>query len=97
MINRSKYVVQLCLSGFSLETLVVDGEHVPRPVEFPDLCAMSLALGKEVKTDSSIRTQIDGMTYSFSNEDAKATFMKDPQGNLAKARAYCRREASSRH
>ena len=23
----------------------------------------------------------------FSNEDAKATFMKDPQGNLAKARA----------
>jgi YHS domain-containing protein len=37
---------------------------------------------------NSIYAQIDGMTYYFSNEDAKATFMKDPQGNLAKARAY---------
>jgi YHS domain-containing protein len=60
-----------------------------RPVEFPNLCAMSLAIGKEVKP-SSISTQIDGMTYYFSNEDAKATFMKDPQGNLAKARAFKR-------
>jgi YHS domain-containing protein len=49
---------------------------------------MSLALGKEVKPHNSIYAQIDGMTYYFSNEDAKATFMKDPQGNLAKARAY---------
>jgi YHS domain-containing protein len=63
---------------------------VARPVEFPNMCAMSLALGKEVKTDSSISAQIEGMTYCFSNKDAKATFMKDPQGNLAKARAYKR-------
>jgi YHS domain-containing protein len=59
-----------------------------RPREFPGLCAMGLALGKEVQTDSHIVAQIDGMDYCFSSEAAKATFMKDPEGNLAKARAY---------
>lgn len=49
---------------------------------------MSLALGKKVQTDCSIRTQIDGMTYYFETEDSKAAFIKDPQGNLAKARAH---------
>jgi hypothetical protein len=72
--------------------------EVIRPVEFPHLCAMGLALGKEVNIDRSNSSmpsaQIDDgdgkMTYFFSNEDAKATFMKDPQGNLAKARAFKR-------
>ena len=61
---------------------------VVRPKEYGPMCAMSLALGKEVETDCSINAQIDGMTYCFGNEDARATFMKDPQGNLAKARVY---------
>lgn len=59
-----------------------------RPVEFPRLCAMSLALGEEVKTESSVYDQVDGMTYYFKDEAAKATFMKDPHGNLAKARVF---------
>jgi YHS domain-containing protein len=61
---------------------------VVRPKEHGHMCAMSLPLGKEVETDGSINAQIDGMTYCFANEDAKATFMKDPQGNLTKARAF---------
>ena len=64
---------------------------VIRPKEYGNMCAMGLALGKEVQTDCSINAQIDGTTYCFANEDAKATFMKDPQGNLAKARA-CQRQ-----
>jgi hypothetical protein len=59
-----------------------------RPVEFPGLCAMSLALGKKVKIRNSAYAQIDDMGYFFSDEDARATFLKDPHGNLAKARAY---------
>ena len=88
--GRPPQALEHSASDNSLERFwqeVLAGAETSRPVEFPNLCAMSLALGKEVKTDSSIRAQIDGMTYSFSNEDAKATFMKDPQGNLAKARA----------
>jgi YHS domain-containing protein len=56
--------------------------------EYDNLCTMGLALGKEVKTDSSVTATIDGKTYCFGNEDAKTIFMKDPQGNLAKAQVY---------
>jgi hypothetical protein len=67
---------------------VMANATVARPKEYGNVCAMSLALGKEVQTDCTIYAQIDGAEYCFGNEDAKATFMKDPQGNLAKARAY---------
>ena len=49
---------------------------------------MGLALGKEVQTDCSVNATIDGKTHCFGNEDAKTIFMKDPQGNLAKAQVY---------
>ena len=62
--------------------------EVIRPTMYGNLCVMGLALGKEVQTDRSVRTQIDGMTYYFENQDSKTAFMKDPQGNLAKAQAY---------
>ena len=47
-----------------------------------------LAMGKDVQTDCSINGQIGGKTYCFGSEEAKTTFMKDPQGNLAKAQEY---------
>lgn len=56
--------------------------------EYDNMCAMGLALGKEVKTDCTINGQIDGKTYCFGSEDAKTEFMKDPKGNLAKAEAH---------
>jgi len=56
--------------------------------EFNDMCAMGLTMGKEVKTDCSINAEIDGKTYCFGNEDAKTEFMKDPAGNLAKAKDH---------
>ena len=56
--------------------------------EFDDMCAMGLALGKDVHTDCTISAEIGGQTYCFGNEDAMAQFMTDTEGNLAKAEAY---------
>jgi len=56
--------------------------------EYDNMCAMGLALGKDVATDCSISGQIGGKTYCFGNEQAKTDFMKDPEGNLAKAQTY---------
>jgi YHS domain-containing protein len=53
--------------------------------EFNNLCAQGLATGQKIETDCSINAQVDGKTYCFGSEDAKAAFMKDPQGNVAKA------------
>jgi YHS domain-containing protein len=49
---------------------------------------MGLALGKDVATDCSINAAIGGRTYCFGSKEAMADFMKDPEGNLAKAQAY---------
>ena len=56
--------------------------------EFDNMCAEGLALGKDVQTDCTVSETIDGKTYCFGNETAKTLFMKDPQGNLAKAQSY---------
>jgi len=56
--------------------------------EFSNMCTEGLALGKDVQTDCSVNTVIDGKTYCFGNEDAKTMFMKDPKGNMAKAQTY---------
>jgi YHS domain-containing protein len=56
--------------------------------EFDNMCAQGLAMGKDVKTDCSVNATITGKTYCFGNEAAKAEFMKDPEGNLAKAQSF---------
>jgi YHS domain-containing protein len=56
--------------------------------EYDNMCTMGLALGQNVETDCSINSEIDGKTYCFGNEEAKTLFMKDPEGNLAKAETY---------
>jgi YHS domain-containing protein len=69
------------LVGMSTVALAVTGEY-------DNMCTMGLAAGKDVATDCSVNAQIGGKTYCFGNEEAKAAFMKDPEGNLAKAQAY---------
>jgi len=55
--------------------------------QFGGTCAMGLAEGKRIKTDCKINwTGTDGNLYCFGNEDSKTTFLKDPVGNLMKAR-----------
>ena len=56
--------------------------------EFNNMCTEGLALGKDVQTDCSVNAIIKGKTYCFGSEAAKAEFMKDPEGNLAKAQTY---------
>jgi YHS domain-containing protein len=56
--------------------------------EYDNMCAMGLASGKDIKTDCSVNTQIQGKTYCFGNQSALTQFMADPSGNLAKAQAY---------
>ena len=56
--------------------------------EFNDLCAMSLAAGKDTQTDCSINGQYLGKTYCFGSNEAMTEFMKNPKDNLAKAQTY---------
>ncbi|MGH6833625.1 MAG: hypothetical protein ACRECM_11495 [Methyloceanibacter sp.] len=81
---RRAYVTSALAGAFALG-LVTAG--LAATGEFDNLCAQGLATGQQVKTDCSVSEQIGGKTYCFGNEDARAAFMKDPQGNLAKAQA----------
>jgi YHS domain-containing protein len=56
--------------------------------EFDNMCTEGLALGKDIKTDCSVNAVVKGKTYCFGSEQAKTDFMKDPEGNLAKAQTY---------
>ena len=56
--------------------------------EFDNMCAMGLALDKEIKTDCSVNATYEGKTYCFGNEEAKDKFMENPEENLAKAEEY---------
>ena len=69
------------LLGMATAALAVNGE-------FGNMCAASLAAGKDTPTDCSINSQIQGKTYCFGSQEAMAEFMKNPRENLAKAQAY---------
>jgi len=50
---------------------------------------MSLAEGQQVATNCSVKwVGPDGKTYCFGDEDAKQRFLKDPDGNLERAREF---------
>lgn len=55
--------------------------------EFGNYCAMGLVKGDKKITDCSKSEKIDGKTYCFGNNSAKEAFLKDPEGNIAKAQA----------
>ena len=68
----------------------------PAPVkgEFDDQCTMGLASGQTVKTDCSVNwTDTDGHVYCFSSDASKEAFLKDPAGNIQKAKDFLRVEA----
>jgi YHS domain-containing protein len=55
------------------------------------MCAMGLASGKDIQTDCSVNTQIQGKTYCFGSEEAMTQFMADPSGDPAKAQTSTQR------
>jgi len=74
-------VAALCLAG-AATALAAEGE-------FGDSCAMGLADGQIVQTDCSVNwTDEDGRVYCFSSESSKEAFLKDPEGNIAKAKEF---------
>jgi YHS domain-containing protein len=76
----SALVSALLLGSATLAVAATEGEY-------GNLCAEGLALGKDIATDCSVNAVIDGKTYCFGNEQAKAIFLKHPEENLAKAEA----------
>jgi YHS domain-containing protein len=69
------------LLGTATAALAVTGE-------FGNMCTMGLATGKDIQTDCSINSQVQGKTYCFGSKEAMAEFMKNPKENLAKAQTY---------
>jgi YHS domain-containing protein len=69
------------LLGAATAALAVTGE-------FGNMCTMGLATGKDIQTDCSINSQLQGKTYCFGSKEAMAEFMKSPTENLAKAQTY---------
>ncbi|WP_141700599.1 hypothetical protein [Methyloceanibacter superfactus] len=56
--------------------------------EFNNMCAEGLAMHKKIETDCAINGEVEGKTYCFGSEQAKADFMKNPKVNLKKAQTF---------
>jgi YHS domain-containing protein len=82
----TRTIVKSALTGAMLLGLATAAWAVTG--EFDNMCTMGLATSKNIQTDCSINSQLQGRTYCFGSKEAMAEFMKDPQGNLAKAQAY---------
>lgn len=80
---KTAYIISAVAGAFLFSTAAVAATG-----EYGNMCAMGLASGQKIKTDCSINGVIGGQTYCFGNQQAKTTFMKNPQGNLAKARSF---------
>ena len=79
----------LCLGTATFVFAAEDMSPAPMQGEFGDSCTMGLAEGQTVKTDCSVNwTDEDGKVYCFSSESSKSAFLKDPAGNIAKAKAF---------
>lgn len=56
-------------------------------VAYDGWCATAMAMGKELASDPTVFTRVDGVTYLFSSEDAKKMFETDSHGTIDKAAA----------
>src|SRR4029079_5805913 len=56
------------LIGMATAALAVTGEY-------DNMCTMGLASGKDIKTDCSVNSQIQGKTYCFGSQSALTQFM----------------------
>lgn len=81
---------RIALSGIAILVCLASAALAAEPVEreFDGECVMGLALGKEIKTDCSVRTVYEGKTYCFGNETARELFLKKPEEFLLKAHIF---------
>ena len=81
--------VALCLGSALIPAMAADQSLTMTKGEFDNSGAMGLASGKMVKTDCSVNWKApDGKVYCFSTEEAKTTFLKDPDENIQKAKEF---------
>ena len=80
----------LALLVLATATAVAAETAIPlSQAQFGGQCAEGLATGRHVMTDCSVTWKDkDGKLYCFKNEAAKAEFLKDPPGNLERARTF---------
>jgi YHS domain-containing protein len=80
----------LCLNTVTATLAADDMSMTGTNGEFDDSCAMGLADGQTIKTDCSVHwiDPDDGKVYCFSSENSKSSFLKDPKGNIAKAKKF---------
>ena len=69
------------LLGMATAALALTGEY-------GNMCTMGLAMGKQIKTDCSVNSQLQGKTYCFASNEAMTQFMKNPKDNLVLAANY---------
>ena len=75
--------------AFALSVAFAADTVSPDKAEFGGQCAEGLAEGKHVMTDCSVHWKDkDGKTYCFSNDAAKAAFLKNPAESLDRARTF---------
>ncbi len=78
-----------CAFAFGGSARAADTTVSPDKAEFGGQCAEGLAEGKHVKTDCSVTWKDkDGKDYCFSSGAAKATFLKNPEESLERARTF---------
>lgn len=63
--------------------------------EMGDNCTVGLSMGQMMQTDCSVKTDYQGKTYCFSNEEAKMAFMADPEKVIQKAKAFYDKKTES--
>src|SRR3990170_6397268 len=82
---------------FCVPALAADQSTMPAPKgEFDNSCAMGLASGQEVKTDCEVDwTAEDGKIYCFSSPESREAFLKNPAGNIQKAREFLASKAAA--
>ena len=86
------FAAVLCL-GTATVTLAAEDMSMAPHGEFDDSCTMGLASGQMVNTGCSVNwIDEDGKVYCFSSDSSKAAFLKDPAGNIAKAKEFLEKQ-----
>jgi hypothetical protein len=88
MIAATVLAGAICSVAASAPAAIPSADVHPQP-EFGGRCALGMAEGKSQATDCSVQwVAAEGKVYCFSSEQNKELFLKDPQGNLERAREF---------
>lgn len=56
-----------------------------KALKYDGYCATGMSMGKKLKSDPTIHSEVDGAVYFFSSVEAKSMFDKGPKGFIGKA------------